>query len=64
VTIANRQIDHGSTIIFAAAGTCGFGALSAAAHILASTVKRYDRAVLMAPFCERRKSRQAVERAR
>ncbi len=28
--IANRQIDRGSTVVFAAAGTCGFGALSAA----------------------------------
>jgi basic membrane protein A and related proteins len=27
---ANRQIDRGSTVVFAAAGTCGFGALSAA----------------------------------
>ena len=64
--IANRQIDHGSTVVFAAAGTCGFGALSAAnlrgvwgvgsdadrsylgSHILASTVKRIDRAVELA----------------
>jgi basic membrane lipoprotein Med (substrate-binding protein (PBP1-ABC) superfamily)/DNA-binding SARP family transcriptional activator len=64
--IANRQIDGGSDVVFAAAGTCGFGALSAAAirgvwavgadadrsylgsHILASTVKRYDRAVQLA----------------
>lgn len=29
--IANRQIDAGSTIVFAAAGECGLGALSAAA---------------------------------
>ena len=29
--IANRQIDRGSTVIFAPAGTCGLGALSAAA---------------------------------
>jgi DNA-binding SARP family transcriptional activator len=28
--IANRQIDRGSTVVFAAAGTCGLGALSAA----------------------------------
>jgi DNA-binding SARP family transcriptional activator/basic membrane lipoprotein Med (substrate-binding protein (PBP1-ABC) superfamily) len=28
--IANHQIDRGSTVVFAAAGTCGFGALSAA----------------------------------
>jgi basic membrane lipoprotein Med (substrate-binding protein (PBP1-ABC) superfamily) len=28
--IANRQIDNGSTLVFAAAGTCGLGALSAA----------------------------------
>ena len=28
--IANRQIDRGSAVVFAAAGTCGFGALSAA----------------------------------
>ena len=64
--IANRQIDHGSTLVYAPAGDCGFGGLSAAAlrgvwgvgadadlsylgsHILASTVKRYDRAVLFA----------------
>jgi basic membrane lipoprotein Med (substrate-binding protein (PBP1-ABC) superfamily)/DNA-binding SARP family transcriptional activator len=64
--IANRQIDRGSDVVFAAAGTCGLGALSAAGirgvwgigadadrsylgpHILASTVKRYDRAVLLA----------------
>jgi basic membrane protein A len=64
--IANRQIDRGSTVVFAAAGTCGLGALAAAglrgvwgvasdadrsylgAHILASTVKRYDRAVELA----------------
>jgi DNA-binding SARP family transcriptional activator/basic membrane lipoprotein Med (substrate-binding protein (PBP1-ABC) superfamily) len=29
--IANRQIDAGSTVVFAAAGECGLGALSAAA---------------------------------
>jgi basic membrane protein A len=64
--IANRQIDRGSTVVFAAAGTCGLGALAAAglrgawavgadadrsylgAHILASTVKRYDRGVELA----------------
>jgi basic membrane lipoprotein Med (substrate-binding protein (PBP1-ABC) superfamily)/DNA-binding SARP family transcriptional activator len=64
--IANRQIDRGADVVFAAAGTCGLGALSAAGirgvwgigadadrsylgpHILASTVKRYDRAVLLA----------------
>lgn len=64
--IANRQIDRGSTVVFAAAGSCGFGALSAASfrgvwgvgsdadrsylgpHILASTVKRIDRAVELA----------------
>jgi DNA-binding SARP family transcriptional activator/basic membrane lipoprotein Med (substrate-binding protein (PBP1-ABC) superfamily) len=64
--IANRQIDRGSTVVFAAAGTCGLGALAAAgvrgvwgvggdadrsylgAHILASTVKRNDRAVELA----------------
>jgi basic membrane lipoprotein Med (substrate-binding protein (PBP1-ABC) superfamily)/DNA-binding SARP family transcriptional activator len=28
--IANRQIDTGSAVVFAAAGSCGFGALSAA----------------------------------
>jgi basic membrane protein A len=28
--IANRQIDRGSTVVFAAAGTCGLGALAAA----------------------------------
>jgi basic membrane protein A len=28
--IANRQIDAGSTVVFAAAGDCGLGALSAA----------------------------------
>jgi len=61
--IANRQIDEGSEIVFAPAGTCGLGALAAANvrgvlavgadqdfsylghHILASTFKRYDRAV-------------------
>jgi len=64
--IANRQITNGSTLVFAPAGSCGLGALSAAGlrgvwgvgadadlsylgpHILASTVKRYDRAVLLA----------------
>jgi DNA-binding SARP family transcriptional activator/basic membrane lipoprotein Med (substrate-binding protein (PBP1-ABC) superfamily) len=64
--IANRQIDRGSTLVYAPAGECGFGGLSAAAlrgvwgvgadadlsylgsHILASTVKRNDRAVLLA----------------
>jgi len=64
--IANRQIDRGSGVLFAAAGTCGLGALSAAGlrgvwgvgadsdrsylgtHILTSTVKRLDRAVLLA----------------
>jgi basic membrane protein A len=64
--IANRQIDRGSTVVFAAAGTCGLGALAAAgvrgawgvgadadrsylgSHILASTIKRYDRAVELA----------------
>jgi basic membrane protein A len=64
--IANRQIDRGSDVVFAAAGTCGLGALSAAGlrgvwgvaadsdrsylgpYILASTLKRYDRAVLLA----------------
>ena len=62
--IANRQIDAGSEIVFAAAGDCGLGALAAASsrgvsgigvdqdfsylgpHILASTIKRFDRAVL------------------
>jgi basic membrane lipoprotein Med (substrate-binding protein (PBP1-ABC) superfamily) len=62
--IANRQIDDGSEIVFAPAGTCGLGALAAASvrgvlgvgadqdhsylggHILASTFKRLDRAVL------------------
>ena len=62
--ISNRQIDAGSEIVFAAAGTCGLGALAAASsrgvsgigvdqdysylgpHILASTIKRFDRAVL------------------
>ena len=61
--IANRQIDAGSDVVFAAAGDCGQGALSAAGirgvwgigadrdqsdlgpHILASVVKRFDRAV-------------------
>jgi basic membrane lipoprotein Med (substrate-binding protein (PBP1-ABC) superfamily)/DNA-binding SARP family transcriptional activator len=64
-TIANRQIDAGSDIVFPAAGTCGLGALAAAAlrgvrgigvdsdrselgeHILASAVKRFDRAVAL-----------------
>jgi basic membrane lipoprotein Med (substrate-binding protein (PBP1-ABC) superfamily)/DNA-binding SARP family transcriptional activator len=64
--LANRQIDGGSTVVFAAAGTCGLGALAAAGvrgawgvgseadrsylgtHILASTLKRYDRAVELA----------------
>jgi basic membrane lipoprotein Med (substrate-binding protein (PBP1-ABC) superfamily)/DNA-binding SARP family transcriptional activator len=64
--IADRQIDRGSGVVFAAAGTCGLGALSAAGlrgvwgvgadadrsylgkHILTSTVKRLDRAVLLA----------------
>jgi len=61
--IANDQIDKGSHVVFAAAGTCGLGALSAAgirgvwgvgadadrsslgAHVLVSTVTRFDRAV-------------------
>jgi basic membrane lipoprotein Med (substrate-binding protein (PBP1-ABC) superfamily)/DNA-binding SARP family transcriptional activator len=64
--IANRQIDRGADIVFAAAGTCSLGALSAAGlrgawavgadadrsylgpHILASTVKRGDQAILLA----------------
>jgi basic membrane protein A len=64
--LANKQIDQGSTVVFAAAGTCGLGALAAArirgvwgvghatggwnlgSHVLASTVKRYDRAVILA----------------
>jgi basic membrane protein A and related proteins len=64
--IANRQIDQGSTVVFAAAGPCGLGALAAArirgvwgvghdiggwglgSHLLATTVKRYDRAVVLA----------------
>lgn len=64
--IANRHIDRGADIVFAAAGTCSLGALSAAGlrgvwavgtdgdrshlgpHILASTVKRGDQAVLIA----------------
>jgi basic membrane protein A and related proteins len=29
--MANRQIDNGSTVVFAAAGTCGLGALAATA---------------------------------
>ena len=62
--IANRQIDAGSEIVFAAAGNCGLGALAAASirgvsaigvdqdysylgpHILASTIKRFDQAVI------------------
>jgi basic membrane protein A len=61
--LANRQIDDGFDVVFAAAGACGLGALSAAGirgvwgvgvdsdqsylgpHILASVVKRFDRAV-------------------
>ena len=61
--IANRQIDAGSDVVFAAALQCGLGAMSAAgirgvrgvgvdsdqsylgAHILASVVTRFDRAV-------------------
>ena len=64
--LANRQIDVGADIVFAAAGRCSLGALSAAAirrvwavgvdsdqsylgdHVLVSTVKRYDQAVLQA----------------
>jgi basic membrane lipoprotein Med (substrate-binding protein (PBP1-ABC) superfamily) len=64
--IANRHIDRGADIVFAAAGTCSLGALSAAGlrgvwgvgvdgdrsylgpHVLASTVKRGDQAVLTA----------------
>ena len=64
--IANRQIDAGADIVFAAAGRCSLGALSAAAirrvwavgvdadqshlgeHVLVSTQKRYDQAVLYA----------------
>ena len=64
--IANRQIDAGSDIVFAAAGRCSLGAISAAAirrvwavgvdadqshlgdHVLVSTVKRYDQAVVHA----------------
>jgi basic membrane lipoprotein Med (substrate-binding protein (PBP1-ABC) superfamily)/DNA-binding SARP family transcriptional activator len=64
--LANKQIDRGSSVVFAPAGTCGLGALAAAeirgvwgvaadmsnwhlgSHILASTVKRYDRAVELA----------------
>jgi basic membrane protein A and related proteins len=64
--IANRHIDRGADIVFAAAGTCSLGALSAAGlrgvwavgvdgdrshlgpHILASTVKRGDQAVMIA----------------
>jgi basic membrane lipoprotein Med (substrate-binding protein (PBP1-ABC) superfamily)/DNA-binding SARP family transcriptional activator len=62
--IANRQIDAGSDIVFAAAGHCSLGALSATAirrvwgvgvdsdqsflgaHVLVSTVKRYDQALV------------------
>jgi DNA-binding SARP family transcriptional activator/basic membrane lipoprotein Med (substrate-binding protein (PBP1-ABC) superfamily) len=62
--LANRQIDDGSDIVFAAAGECSFGALRVAGtrgvwgigvdgdrsdlgpHILASTVTRFDQAVL------------------
>lgn len=64
--LANRQIDRGAGVVFAAAGACGFGALQAAevrgawgigvdedqsylgARILASAVKRFDRAVFSA----------------
>jgi basic membrane protein A len=64
--IANRHIDRGADIVFAAAGTCSLGAVSAAGlrgvwavgvdgdrsylgpHVLASTVKRADRAVVTA----------------
>lgn len=64
--LANRQIDDGFDVVFAAAGPCGLGALSAAGirgvwgvgvdsdqsylgpHILASVVKRFDRAVELA----------------
>lgn len=64
--LANRQIDLGSDIVFAVAGTCGFGAMAAAEirgvwtigvdgdlsylgpHVLASAIKRLDRAVLLA----------------
>jgi basic membrane lipoprotein Med (substrate-binding protein (PBP1-ABC) superfamily) len=64
--LANKQIDRGSSVVFAPAGTCGLGALAATeirgvwgvaadmsnwhlgSHILASTVKRYDRAVELA----------------
>jgi basic membrane lipoprotein Med (substrate-binding protein (PBP1-ABC) superfamily) len=63
--LAMRQIDAGSTLIFAPAGTCELGALDVAglrgvhaigvdqdfaylgSHVVASTVKRYDRAVLL-----------------
>jgi DNA-binding SARP family transcriptional activator/basic membrane lipoprotein Med (substrate-binding protein (PBP1-ABC) superfamily) len=63
--LANRQIDDGSDIVFAAAGKCSFGALRMAGtrgvwgigvdgdrsnlgpHILASTVTRFDQAVLV-----------------
>ena len=59
---ANAQLDAGSTVVFDAAGDCGFGALEAAGirgawgigvdsdlsylgpHIIASAVKRLDRA--------------------
>jgi DNA-binding SARP family transcriptional activator/basic membrane lipoprotein Med (substrate-binding protein (PBP1-ABC) superfamily) len=64
--LANRQIDDGSDIVFAPAGTCQRGALRAAAirgawgisadtnlsylgpHVLASTLKRYGQAVVLA----------------
>jgi DNA-binding SARP family transcriptional activator/basic membrane lipoprotein Med (substrate-binding protein (PBP1-ABC) superfamily) len=63
--IANRQIDAGSDVVFAVAGTCSLGALAAAGlrgvwavgvdadrselgdHVLASAVKRFDRAVVL-----------------
>lgn len=65
-TIADRQIDRGSAVVFDVAGDCGFGALQAAGirgvwglgvdsdlsylgpHILASVVKRIDRATQLA----------------
>jgi basic membrane protein A len=64
--LANRHIDAGADIVFAAAGECSLGALRAAGirgvwgvgvdgdrsslgnHILASAVKRFDEAVLVA----------------
>lgn len=64
--IANEQIDEGSSVVFAAAGKCGNGALAAAGlrgtwgvgvdhdqsylgpHMLASVVKRFDKAVELA----------------